>query len=49
MIPGDKITLQYVNVQVQLAMVEMDRGDLLRARERLALIVKELDEVCYGE
>lgn len=43
----EKITLRVILVQLNLAIVSLDAGDVLRARERLALVVKELDAVCY--
>jgi len=44
---SDVKTLQYVKVELDTATVEMASGDLLRARERLALIVAMLDAVTY--
>ena len=45
----DKITLKLISVQLDLALVEMERGDLLRARERLAVIVTGLDRITYPD
>jgi hypothetical protein len=43
----DVKSLQYVKTELDTAIVEMASGDLLAARERLALIVAILDKVTY--
>lgn len=44
----DKITLDMVRIQCDLAQNDLINGDVLRARERLAVVVIGLDRVCYA-
>lgn len=44
----ESITLRFVVEQLGLAIKEMSDGDMLRARERLALVVAVLDKITYG-
>lgn len=43
----EKITLKLISVQLEQALFEMEQGDLLRARERLAVVVAGLDRITY--
>jgi len=45
----EKLTLQIIGVQLRAAQVDLESGDILRARERLAVIVAGLDRICYGD
>ncbi len=44
----ESFTLRFVVEQLNLATKEMSDGDMLMARERLALVVAALDKITYG-
>jgi len=47
--PDQTLTLYVVKAQLELAMLDMELNDLLKARERLALVVIALDRVTYPD